>query len=46
MFYVQVLSDEKDVIGVWFSARVQKVEGQKVLVVYELLAEDGKSTEK
>ena len=43
---VQVLSDEEDLRGIWFSARVTKVEDQKVLVIYEQLTEDGKSAER
>ncbi|MCO5567891.1 hypothetical protein L7F22_021587 [Adiantum nelumboides] len=41
---VEVMSDEKGLCGVWFSARVQSVDDEKVFVLYDdLLADDGYS---
>ncbi|KAI5082179.1 hypothetical protein GOP47_0001922 [Adiantum capillus-veneris] len=41
---VEVMSDEKGLRGVWFSARVQSVDDEKVFVLYDdLLADDGYS---
>lgn len=39
---VEVMSNEKGLRGVWFSARVQNVDGGKVFVLYDdLLSDDG-----
>ncbi|KAH7281601.1 hypothetical protein KP509_36G054700 [Ceratopteris richardii] len=42
--FVEVISDQKGISGVWFSARVQNVDSERAFVIYDdLLADDGYS---